>query len=176
MLNEVNVLTKEHQFRPPTRELEIVIGPIRFPEYLNRPQIVTRTTGNELQLSEFDRWAGSLKEDFNRNLAENLSNLLKTDRIAIYPRRRLTKIDYQIELDIIRFDGILGQEVELKARWAIFRGESRTNYSVHMSNLKEATMGDDYDDLVTALSKTVRALSLEISQVISELPRQVPVD
>jgi uncharacterized lipoprotein YmbA len=63
----------------------IGVGPIKLPEHLDRPQIVTRTSRNELKLAEFDRWAGSLADDFSRVLAENLSILLSTDRVSVYP-------------------------------------------------------------------------------------------
>ena len=61
--------------------MAIGIGPIKFPEYLEGAQIVTRTGRNSLELAEFHRWAGSLKKDFLRILAENLSTLLSTDRV-----------------------------------------------------------------------------------------------
>src|SRR5664279_3044471 len=51
----------------------IAIGPVRIPDYLDRPQIVTRSGKNELKLSEFDRWAGSLESDVNRVLVEDIS-------------------------------------------------------------------------------------------------------
>ena len=33
------------------------IGPIRIADYLDRPDIVTRDTGNRLKLAEFELWA-----------------------------------------------------------------------------------------------------------------------
>ncbi len=39
----------------------ISLGPVRIPDYLDRPQIITSSGDNEFNLSEFDRWAGSLE-------------------------------------------------------------------------------------------------------------------
>lgn len=39
----------------------VSIGPVEIPDYLDRPQIVTLTPTNELFLSEFHLWGGSLK-------------------------------------------------------------------------------------------------------------------
>ena len=61
----------------------IAIGPVRIPDYLDRPQIVTRSGKNELKLSEFDRWAGSLESDVNRVLVEDISSLLPADRFSV---------------------------------------------------------------------------------------------
>ena len=37
------------------------IGPIKIPERLDRPGIVTRSSLNRLEIAEFDRWGGSLQ-------------------------------------------------------------------------------------------------------------------
>ena len=55
-----------------TNNMFIGIGPIRFPAYLDREQIVTRTAQNRLDISENDRWAEPLEENFTRVLSQNL--------------------------------------------------------------------------------------------------------
>src|SRR5512137_2064475 len=63
----------------------IAIGPVRIPDYLDRPQIVTRAGKNELNLSEFHRWAGSLESDVTRVLVEDLSSFLPANRFSVVP-------------------------------------------------------------------------------------------
>jgi len=46
-------------------DLTIGVGPITLPDHLDRPQIVTRESSNVIELAEFDRWAGSLKENYS---------------------------------------------------------------------------------------------------------------
>jgi len=48
----------------------LALGPVRLPEYLDRPQIATRSEGNEVRLHETERWAGSLQEDVSRVMVE----------------------------------------------------------------------------------------------------------
>ena len=43
-----------------TSALAIGIGPVTLPFYLDRPQIVRRTSPNRLEIAEFDRWAEPL--------------------------------------------------------------------------------------------------------------------
>ena len=70
------------------RCLSFGIGPIKIPEYLNQPKIVTRKGPNELTLAEFDRWAERLKDNLTRVLAKNLSNLLCTKDDRSLPMAR----------------------------------------------------------------------------------------
>ena len=44
-----------------------------------------RVAQNRFDLSENDRWAEPLDENLTRVLAKNLSVLLRTDRIVVYP-------------------------------------------------------------------------------------------
>jgi uncharacterized lipoprotein YmbA len=66
-------------------ELTVGIDPIELPQYLDRAQIVTRTTRNELDFAEFDRWAEPLGDNFGRVLLEDLSTLLSAHRILVVP-------------------------------------------------------------------------------------------
>ncbi|MDH5298187.1 MAG: PqiC family protein, partial [Desulfobulbaceae bacterium] len=66
-------------------KLVIGIGPVGLPEYLDRPQIVTRLTPNRLHLAHNHRWAEPLGQNIARVLGENLSPLLGTDRILLPP-------------------------------------------------------------------------------------------
>ena len=44
--------------------LAIGLAPVNMPEYLDRPEIISRGGGNQLELGQFDRWA----EPLNRNI------------------------------------------------------------------------------------------------------------
>lgn len=156
------------------RDAIIGVGPAVFPEYLDRPQIVTRTSSNELHFAEFDRWGGSLQGDFLRVLAENLTLLLATDKVVVHPWVRATLIEYQVILHVSRFDGTPGPagEVVLKARWAILGDYGRQLYSVNKTNLTESVQGGNYSDLVKAKSLLVAALSKEIAQELYTMIEQ----
>ena len=86
------------------RGVSLGVGPIEFPKYLDRPQIVTRESHSRLDFGEFDRWAEPLDENFARVLSENLAELLSTDDVVEFPWTRSTRIDYQIIVTVNRFD------------------------------------------------------------------------
>lgn len=152
-----------------TGSLSISIGPVSLPKYLRKSQIVTRTGSNELQLAEFDRWAGKIEEDIGRVVAENLAHLLSTDRVLSYPAIAAVQPDYTVEVDISRFDGSLGGDVELIARWAIFDGHGNIAWGITSSRMIEPVQGGSYADLVAAQSRALAAFSGELGEAIRHL-------
>jgi uncharacterized lipoprotein YmbA len=152
-----------------TQDLRIGIVPVKIPEYLKKPQIVTRTSSSEISLAEFDRWAGSLDEDIGRVLAENLSLLLKTDKVLNFPWRRNVELDYTIEMQVSRLEGSLDGDVDLVVRWAIFDAENKSAFSVQTSRISQPVQGDSYNDLVTAQSKALAVFSRQLAETIMKL-------
>jgi ABC-type uncharacterized transport system auxiliary subunit len=84
--------------------IPIGIGPVTLPKYLDRPQIVTRMETNSLAQAELDQWGGDLNDNITHVLAANLSSLLQTDRVSLYPWKDRAPVDYQVTLDITRFE------------------------------------------------------------------------
>jgi len=144
------------------------VGPVELPAYLDRPQIVTRASENELNLAEFDKWAEPLKDNFSRVLVENLSTLLCADAISIFPWKGPTPIDYQIEVTVIRMDGNVGGNASLVARWAIFKLGDRKMLLTRKSSYSEPLSSQNYKALVSAQSRTIADLSREIAEAIKK--------
>ncbi|MCJ7686088.1 MAG: PqiC family protein [Desulfobacteraceae bacterium] len=151
------------------RQVTIGIGPVELPAYLDRQQVVTRVSANELHLAGFDEWAEPLGDSFTRVLIENLSVLLSKDLFTIFPFRGSESIDYQVEVEVIRFDGRLGGDASLMTRWSIFGEDDKKLLLTRNSSFKEATAGPGYGALVAAQSRTVEALSREIAGAIKGL-------
>src|SRR5580658_7436380 len=61
--------------------ISIGLGPIHIPDYLDRSQIVTRSAGNAIKLSETDRWAEPLGAGFGQAMAQDLTAILGTHEI-----------------------------------------------------------------------------------------------
>jgi uncharacterized lipoprotein YmbA len=148
--------------------LLIGLGPVTFPKYLDRPQIVTRASAHEVELAEFHKWAEPLNENVSHVLAENLSALLSTDRIVQYPWKSSINPDYQISLDVIQFDGTKSQEAVLKVRWTLVGEDGETLLVEKTSHFTEPVEGLDYEDFVQAMSRTLDSLSKEIVDAIND--------
>ena len=146
------------------------LGPIRLPDYLNRPQIVTRVSSNEVRFAELHRWAESLKNDFSSKLAQNLSILLPTNRVAVYPWTSTTPVDVQVAIDVMRFDGKPGRNVVLQATWSLFGKDPTKRLLSKESTIDESVDGNSYEALVAAQSRALASLSREIAAAIKHLP------
>ena len=150
--------------------LSIGLGPVTFPEYLDRPQIVTRASAHEVELAEFHKWAEPLQKNVANVLQENLSALLSTDGIVQHPWKRSNPLDYQLSLDVIQFDGTKSQEAVLKVRWTLVGEDGETLLVKKTSHFTEPVGGLDYEDFVQAMSRTLDSLSKEIAEAIKGLP------
>lgn len=151
---------------PPKPPLSIAISPIKFPDFLDRSQIVTRPSPNTLKISEFHRWGGSLSSNFVQVFGENLSLLLGTDRI-FYPRQIETfAIDYRVNLNVKAFEGELGKTVVLDVDWIVIDQRRKDAAIMQNTIIRELTEGPDYESFVSAQSRALGALSRQIASAI----------
>ncbi|QFY42807.1 membrane integrity-associated transporter subunit PqiC [Candidatus Methylospira mobilis] len=146
-------------------EVFVGVGPVDLPEYLDRPQIVTRSGRNELQLAEFDRWAGSLKDNVAQVLAENLRTQLPGNRVALYPWKRAAGIDYQVTVKIIRFDRSVDGDSVLNAHWVILDGEGK-QLAAHDAHYAEPPAGSGYRATVAAMNRTLERFGNDVADAI----------
>lgn len=155
---------------PDQDAMVVVIGPLRIPDYLDRPQIVTRSGKNELSLSEFDRWAGSLDSDIIRVLVENVSAQLPRDRFFVIRWTPLLQTqlsaNYRVELLVERFEGTSDGVVLLRAQWGIFSPEKGLLLKKE-SQISEEVRGKGSDAIVDAMSRAIGRLSKEITDGIA---------
>jgi len=161
------------------------VGPINLPQYLDRPQIVTRLSSNQLVVGEFDQWGGQLDDSFARTLAGNLSVLLQTDRVQLYPWKDDESLDYAVTVDVINFeqdvDGsslldVYWSLVETKTgrvklrRHATYREPGGTPITEAQARNQGGLLGDNkqrpYDSVVAAMSRNLGALSRDIAKTI----------
>ncbi|MEJ2730007.1 MAG: PqiC family protein [Deltaproteobacteria bacterium] len=151
------------------QNIAIGIGPVVIPKILDRPQIVTRTGPNTLKVDEFHRWASPLQADFAKVLAENISLLLTTDQVAVYPWEAGFKPHYRVALDIRYFEGQLGENVFLNTVWRISSPENQKIQILRTSVIEEPVSATDYKALVAAESQAIAQLSREIAREIRKL-------
>ncbi|HIP53589.1 MAG TPA: membrane integrity-associated transporter subunit PqiC [Chromatiales bacterium] len=147
----------------PHPDLSIGLGPIRLPDMLDRPQVVTRLDSNRVKLADFHHWAGGLENNIYRVLQENLMMLLDTDRVTPYPWPRYRKLHYQVGLDVLRFDGTPGQRVRLSGLWNLLDGEGRKEYLVERFDIVEETETATYAALAAAQSRALGQLAQRIA-------------
>ena len=148
----------------------IGVGPVTLPGYLDRREIVTRRGREEVELGEFDRWSEQLKDGTARVLGEDLAILLRTDRVALLPWRGSRPVQYQVIVEVARFEGAAGADVTLEARWRIL-GDDGKELALRRSTITEVAGAPGYGALVAAMSRALGALSRDIATAIRDLPQ-----
>ena len=151
--------------------LSVLVGPITLPAYLDRTQIVTLFGNNELTMDEFSRWAEPLQDNFYRVLVENLSQLLNTPRVYAYDRRGPAPADFQIIIDITRFDSNVKGDAYLTAFWTVV-GEGGNSHKIERKSVfRAAAPAADLPGVVAAQNRTLTKFSREIATAIQSLQR-----
>lgn len=156
----------------PDQDISVGLGPITFPDYLDRPQIVTRTQQNRVLVAEFDRWAGPLSGNVSRVLAEDLTLLLNTDNVVQYPWPASFEVTYQVMIDCYRFDGVLGDKALLEVQWSVVGKKGRKVLLLKRSAFAEPIGGASYEALVAAQSRALGNLSREMALALKNLVEQ----
>ena len=149
------------------RDVVISIGPVVWPGYIDRPQIITRLSPNRISFDEFHRWAGPLEEDFERVLIDNLSRLLQTDYVIKSPGKLPYKPRYRVQIHIDQFDGQPGDAVILKAAWSVVDQSGGKEPVLQESLISQTTAGQGYEAMVAAASEAVAELSRQIAADLS---------
>jgi uncharacterized lipoprotein YmbA len=155
-----------------TDGLSIGIGPVSFPDYLDRQQIVIRTGPNEVSFSEFDRWAEPLKNNFMRVFKEDLVDRLGTDNIFIYPWSPDADVEFQVSAEVTRFDAHPGDSTKLDVQWTILRAQDREVILSRKSSYAVDLDRSDYKTIVAAQSRTVADFSREVAAAVTEVYRR----
>ncbi|HXY54742.1 MAG TPA: PqiC family protein [Nitrospirota bacterium] len=153
----------------------VAVGPLSIPDYLNRPEIITRSGRNEMRVNEFQRWAGALDGNLLRTVIDDLSMLLPPDRFSVIQWLPSVQgdvpITYRVMVDIVRFDATPGGTVFLEADWTI-RGKDKAIALAKKSSISGTAGGAEFTDLVAAMSKAVEDLSREIAAGMTSLDQK----
>ena len=153
--------------------IPIGVGPVTLPKYLDRPQVVSRAAANSLNQADLDQWGGDLSDNITRVLATNLANLLQTDRVSLYPWQDHVPIDYQITLDVAKFEQEADGNTTLDAFWRLVNPSNgkvvvmrRSIYRVNGVPIAVTDSGETaarYDSVAAAMSRDLETLSRDIA-------------
>jgi len=147
----------------------VLIGPVTLPAYLDRNQIVKLVGNHELVMDDFTRWAEPLEDNFYRVLTENLSLLLKTPKVYAYNSRGSTPSDFQITINVTRFDSVSGGDAYLTAFWTVVGKDDSTYLMQKKSVYHAAASSTGLTGVVDAQNRTLTEFSREIATAIQSL-------
>ncbi len=145
------------------------LGPVTLPGYLDRSELVTRVSENQLAVSEVERWAEPLRDNVLRAVSENLVHLLQPDDYLTYPWYESAQVDYGVAVAITRFEADSTGAVTLDADWRITSGDPQETLYRGESLIQESTSGATTDRSVAALSRALARLCDEIAREVRRL-------
>jgi uncharacterized lipoprotein YmbA len=151
------------------KNVSVLVGPVAMPVYLDRTQFVTRTGKNELDLHEFQHWAEPLTDTFYRVLMENLSILLRSPEIYMFPRYRAATVDYQLIIDVMRFDGDSAGKVSLIAFWRILNGKGTDVIVARKSVVQATALSSETESIMAAQNTVLNEFSSEIAAALQAI-------
>jgi uncharacterized lipoprotein YmbA len=146
------------------KEIAIGLGPVKFPAYLEREEMVTRSSPNQIDISMINRWAEPLDKNFVAVLGQNLTTLLGA-QVKTFPWYRPANLDYQIALDITQFDTDSKGAATIIGRWEIEdpdtgeilnAGDINLNDPAQSGETNAATLSRAVGDLGTQLADATR--------------------
>jgi uncharacterized lipoprotein YmbA len=148
--------------------LVVGLGPLTLPQYLDRPDIVTRAGENEMRLADFHKWAEPVEPMLTRVLAEDLYRLLGARDVIPLPQRRDVALDRTVEVDVGRFDADQAGRVVLDARWRVYDATGERVLATGRAGIEEAGAAvPDYGAVVAAMSRAVGRLAEEIAAAVA---------
>jgi uncharacterized lipoprotein YmbA len=131
-----------------------------IPKYLDRPQIVRRGGGYQLDVAEFDRWGEPFGDMVTRVLVGDLAQRLPKTQVFRDESPTATSAAQSLQLDFARFDPDPDGTVVLAARWTLRATSTLAEDSVRLT-VRPAS--DSIPDLVAAMSKALGQLADKIA-------------
>ena len=115
----------------------------------------------------YNQWAEPLSENLTRVLEENLTNLLRGDSIDVFLAADSSiPTDYRLEVDVLRLDGNLGDQVTLLAQWALLETEEDELILMRRAKYQEPAADATVKALVLAKSRTIERLSRDMAAAV----------
>jgi uncharacterized protein len=146
------------------------LGPVVIPDYLDRPQLVTRVGPNEIRLARVARWAEPLREGVARTLQLDLLTASGARHVALYPWPSTEHLDFAVAVYLLRFEPQEHDQVELLARWRVRDLRRGSVLPLRESRFTERIDATGDSAAVAALSRALGALGREIAAAVREMP------
>lgn len=149
------------------KNITVGLGPIRIPEYLNRPQMLVAISDYQYTLSEEHRWAEKLDQNILLALYKILPEQLNTEHLIRYPWAQRQEVDYQVGIDILDLTVDAQGQSQLIAQWFIKPKDKPSIDKRFECRLSASTT--DYAVMVKAQSQCLTQLGQVLAKTLNEL-------
>ncbi len=158
-----------------TPNIIMAVGPVRIPEYLKRPQIVTWDKNGMLTFAQLDRWGEPLDIAFSRLISSNLMVLLNGVNMESYPWNIAVPVKYQVAVDFMQLESELDKDLFFVTQWSIIDAQNNKMVLTKRYEFRGPIKPHSYLGLAETLSSACVSLSLEIAKVVASLETQAEI-
>lgn len=141
----------------------LAVARVQVPSYLDQSHVVSRTGGSRVTFSEFNRWLEPVDKGATRVFSNSLAERLGATKLAQEPSLDVYRDGVLVQVNALRFDGELGGEVLLHARW---RASAVHDGSTLMTGEREERVrceGGDYQDYAAAMGVAIDRLAADVA-------------
>lgn len=143
------------------------VGPIDVPDYLDRPQIVTRGDRHRLKIHEFDRWADPFKNRILDVVIENVVAISDSKRIAPYPWPSAFRPTRRMVGEITAFEARPEGDVLLRVRWLVTVPGEQESEEIRVGEYVEPAAAGDFNAMAEAMSRALERWSQDIAAALA---------
>jgi uncharacterized lipoprotein YmbA len=111
-----------------------------------------------------DRWAGSLRTQFERALALRLMSQLDTTDVATFPWWPGRRVDAAVQLNVLAFEPDASKQARLDAIWKVMDAKHQHVLGGGEASLREPIDGGGQPAAVAALDRLLGRLAEAIAR------------
>jgi uncharacterized lipoprotein YmbA len=146
------------------------VGPLRAPDYLSRPRMVTRAADATIVVNDFDRWVERLDEAIHRVLATNLDAQLDDAVVVAFPYTHISDLDYRVVGRIDRFDADADGLAVLEIQWGVIGRNDEILVQPRRARYEARSSREPkYAGIAYAMSEVVQQLSRDVAARLEAL-------
>ncbi|HEY1722190.1 MAG TPA: PqiC family protein [Magnetospirillaceae bacterium] len=148
---------------------EILVAQTQVPDYLDRPQIVERTTSNELKLVDEDQWAERLSINVSRVVAQNLTTMVPADANVAAAARASLPYEFQVSVSLNNFELDQSGAAILEGRWSVTNAEGTKELAAANVSMREPAKQPGIAAAVEAMNANLGGVCRDIAAELKKL-------
>jgi hypothetical protein len=151
----------------PAKGPVVALAPVRIPQYVDRPQMVTASGRNAYQLSELNRWAERLDDNIARVLAQNLAALLPASQVLTNATGHAKPGQWRVAVSLLEFHVDPKAQAVFAAQWSAAKGDETV--MARAFDCREPASATDYRAMAGALNACLDRFSRELADALRPL-------
>ncbi|MBL8539023.1 MAG: membrane integrity-associated transporter subunit PqiC [Betaproteobacteria bacterium] len=151
--------------------IAVGVGPVTVPGYLDRNEMVSREAANQLRVDTRHSWGSPLEQEVLRVLGEDLSRLLQSDRVVVWPWARQRDIAVRVPVQVLQFEPVAGKGIVLVARWELQSPDAAKVLFTRQSEIVEPVTTEGGPGAYAAgMSRALAVLAGQIADAVRTVP------